>query len=677
MVIFTYQKWKRYVITGAILFLLLPGAQFQVKSQVIFSETFNNTAFPSGWTIDQQPQNWIISPDNSAGGTPSELKFTYSPVFFNYSRIISPPIDLSSALLANMEFKYSIDHIYPGYTFGLLARNGDSPWTMLWSTVPVNSINATTQSVVIHFPGFNTADFQFAFFYQGNSANIIAINIDDIKISLPPLHDIAVKEIITPYIQVPNVNLIPEVTVMNAGQSTEYFFTAVCRIYDGNNNLISNNQVIINQLEANQTDTVSFPPVNLAFANDYYRIESFILLGDDLNPSNDTLNKTIKTLTLVNRKFVLTEMATATWCVSCPATTQAIHDLLVNGKQMAVAEYHSPNGDIYTNGYSSQRLDYYNVPGYPMGIFDGVLTYIGSPNAFDEYQMLYDQRMNVLTPYDLKIYGTHNGNQYNLNIVLYRMAPVNNAHIVLRVILTESSISYNWLGQTQLDHVVRMMIPDAEGTPVNLVNNTVMNIPLSFTMATAWNPVNCEIIAFLQDTVTKEVYQVNKRTYAELVPMGFQKIQGYVKYRNASNTPLQGVTVKLRLGGGIVATTTTLANGYYSFTGIPPGTYYLSCLAAAPWGGVNAADALKIMNYFAGIESLDPLQFKAADNDVSNFINTTDALNVMKRFVGISGKFNQADWVFDSPVINLPNSTIVNQNIKGLCTGDINGSYIP
>lgn len=677
MEFFTYKAYQRFICQGTAMLILLFMFTFQVNGQVLLEETFDSIVIPTGWSFDQQEVNWSVSNTQMAGGNAPEIKFSGTPAFFNYTRLISPEVNLSGQTLARLEFTYAVEHLNAGYTIGVAARNNNGQWITLWSKVPVSTITSTTKSLVINYAGFNTSDFQFAFFFQGNSQNISAMYIDNVKLFIPPLHDVAVKGMVNPDIFLPNTNFIPQLLVKNEGQSAESFIPVYCRIYDGNNNLVYHNQLVINQLPVNTLDTITFPGYTLSFANDFYRVETNVSLSTDLNNGNDSLVKNIKTLTLIDRRYVLTEMATATWCTSCPATSQAVSDLVAAGKQVSIAEYHSPSGDPFTNAFAAERMDYYNVQGYPTAIFDGLLTYSGSPNAYGEYLSLYNQRISIPTPFDIKIYGSHSGVQYNLNVILYRMAPVLQQNLVLRVILTESNISYNWLGQSQVNHVERLMIPDANGVPIDLVNHVQLNIPLSFNVDPAWNQQNFEVIAFLQDTVTKEVYQVNKRNNYELVPIGFQKIQGYVRYRNSANSPLQGVTVKLRLGGGIVTTTTTGANGYYSITGIAPGNYYLSCSYNGLWGGSNASDALLIMKYFTESESLDALQIKAADNDVTNFVNSVDALNVMRRFVGVLQNFNQTDWVFESPQINLPNSTIVNQNIRGLCTGDVNGSWLP
>ncbi|HRY33349.1 MAG TPA: hypothetical protein P5531_10315 [Bacteroidales bacterium] len=650
---------------------------YQAKGQEIFYEDFSGLSIPPGWSADLQTANWSVANTAFAGGNAGELRFSGMPGFFNISHFISPILNVSAYGRLDLSFRHTVEHLLPGYTIGLAARNGNGPWQVLWSTVPLGNMVENEQTVSVHYTGFNTTQFQFAFFLQGNSTNIAAWYLDDVRIVVPPMHDLSLTGILNADNYLPNSQMTPAFVVSNLGQQAADQVPVICRIFDGNNNLVFNTQLITGLIAVNQSDTLYYPGYVLNLTNDFYRIEAEIQADTDLVAGNDTASKVISTLSLIPRRFVLAEVATATWCQQCPLAVQAIHDMIYYGKQIAVAEYHSSPGDPFSTEGSNKRLQYYNIQGFPTAYFDGVLSYGGNYNAYNEYVSRYNQRFAIGTPYDIRIFGTHTGNDYALNIVLDRMAPVLNPNLVLRVILTESAIAFNWQGQTQVNHVTRLVLPVAAGLPVDLVNHVQLNIPVSFTKEPGWTEENFEIIAFLQDSITKEVFQVNKRTYYELVPMGFTKIQGYVRYQNNINTPLQGVKVKLRLGGGVVAQTSTSATGYYSFIGIAPGTYYLSCNDSAPWGGNNAVDALKIMKYFVGLDTMSPLQLKAADNDVSNYVNTTDALNIMQRFVEAIPKFSQSDWVFESPVVNLPNSTIVTKNIRALCSGDVDGSFLP
>ncbi len=154
-------------------------------------------------------------------------------------------------------------------------------------------------------------------------------------------------------------------------------------------------------------------------------------------------------------------------------------------------------------------------------------------------------------------------------------------------------------------------------------------------------------------------------------------ISGVVSYDNNAGTPLQGVVLKLFKDGLAVETTTTAADGSYSFTGLEAGLFTIQLQHNGQWGGVNSVDALGVLKHFTGISTLQGLRLQAADVNQSAYINSVDALDVAKRFVGFLNSFANGDWIFEETSLNLLQSEQQVQNIKGICTGDVDGSFSP
>ena len=119
----------------------------------------------------------------------------------------------------------------------------------------------------------------------------------------------------------------------------------------------------------------------------------------------------------------------------------------------------------------------------------------------------------------------------------------------------------------------------------------------------------------------------------------------------------------------------TNANGNYSFT-VPSGEYHLTFVTNHAWGGVNSIDGLIIIKDFVGLDTLNGLKDIVADINGDGYLNSIDALLILKRFVGQLNSFIVSDWEFEKPDI-LVNDNNILQDIKGLCAGDVNGSYIP
>jgi hypothetical protein len=154
------------------------------------------------------------------------------------------------------------------------------------------------------------------------------------------------------------------------------------------------------------------------------------------------------------------------------------------------------------------------------------------------------------------------------------------------------------------------------------------------------------------------------------------RVEGNLVYDNAGQTPLPNSPVYLILDNAIVQQTTTDLNGNYAFPAVPGGNYIITAGTSLPFGGVNSVDALLIMKYFVGLEQLSGLRLQAANLNQDGSVNSIDALLAMKRFVGLISTFPISDWLFEGYPVSVQSSGIV-QNIKALCAGDVNGSYVP
>lgn len=155
-------------------------------------------------------------------------------------------------------------------------------------------------------------------------------------------------------------------------------------------------------------------------------------------------------------------------------------------------------------------------------------------------------------------------------------------------------------------------------------------------------------------------------------------VSGVVSYDNASSTPLEGVTVNiLNQGGDLVTTTTTNAAGEFEFKMLD-GIYVLTADGQGlPWGGVNIIDGLQIRQSLVGQVTFSNLQGTAANVDQNTVVNILDYVTLRQEIAGLNPPaWNIADYVFETPVINVSGNDI-EQNFKGLCGGDVNGSFNP
>jgi len=218
----------------------------------------------------------------------------------------------------------------------------------------------------------------------------------------------------------------------------------------------------------------------------------------------------------VDRDKVVVEIATGTWCQYCPGAAMGAEDLVANGKEVAIVEYHG--GDDYENSQGLSRISYYSVTGYPTAVFDGLLKVVGGDHTqsmYSQYLPKYNQRIAILSPFTIDVQGENTCLvNYNLTITVNRLEEVTGT-LRLHVAATESDIQESWQGMSELHWVERMMVPNQNGTLLDFSNGNTQVINLSFTVDDSWVRENSELTVFIQNTTTKEILQGIKRNMTD------------------------------------------------------------------------------------------------------------------------------------------------------------------
>ena len=253
----------------------------------------------------------------------------------------------------------------------------------------------------------------------------------------------------------------------------------------------------------------------------------------------------------VERDMVILEIATGTWCYYCPGSSMGADDLIANGHNVAVIEYHQYLGfESYANIYSDARFNYYEMSGCPTAVFDGIiLLAAGDPSysLYEDYLPRYNVRNAVPSSFNIDLSGEEIGLDYAVSVTANKVAPTSSTNIVLHLVLTESQIAEEWQGQTELNFVERLMIPDQYGTALDFSTGDTQTVNLGFTLDPGWASSNCELVAFIQDNNSKEILQGTKVNLTEMealevekftntIPEFFHLYQNYPNPFNASTT---------------------------------------------------------------------------------------------------------------------------------------------
>jgi hypothetical protein len=471
---------------------------------------------PPEWSIEDGLENWSIQTTSNAGGTSPEARFYFTPLFEGVSRLVSPVVNTTGKSGLLLTFK-QVAYLYANnYHIGVATRSGGGAWTSVWDTDVTVELPQEVREVYIFSSDVGAADFQYCFYYSGNSDNTDGWYIDDAMLTTALAHDAGVNSINGSASFTAGDSYAASAEVQNKGIQPETY-DVVLNIKTLSGSTLFTNTKSITQTPG-EVSTVTFDNYTLADPDQLYVVSVSTLLSGDQEPSNNSKEKDVNTYTAI-KDNVLMEVGTGTWCYYCPGSALGAEDLLANGCKVAVVEYHG--GDSYENPMSNERVNnYYGITGFPSAIFDGLSWYVGGDHTvsnYTNYLPLYINQLNVKTPAKLQVVATSlGGGSYQFDLTAQKLAPLRNQNLKLFLAVTESHIEEAWQGQSELNSVFRTMLPDANGASIDLVNNTSVTSTQTLTLDPSWVSSELEFIAWIQDIDTKQVMNTTKFSFVNL-----------------------------------------------------------------------------------------------------------------------------------------------------------------
>lgn len=489
------------------LFMLM-SISLWISAQTFVSEDFSSGNMPpAGWTIDAHAANWSAGASVNAGGTAPEAVFFYSPEFNAASRLISPSLDLSGYSSVKLMFKHFLDdYDGTGYSLGVATRSAGGSWNTVWSVNPTGDIGPEEMIVDIENADVGASDFQFCIYFSGNSYDLDYWYIDDILLFVPYNVDAAMAKISTPtYVGGP----VPvEGSVRNLGNTTITSLEISWKVSDDDTYVTT-----INGLNLAFSDSYNFSCNDLFhFPIGGYNLDvwvSGVNGGQDENMENDLKSKAVSVYSnSIYRKPAFEEFTSST-CGPCasfntsfnPWTEQHAEDITLVKYQMDWPGA----GDPYYTEEGGVRRNFYGVSYVPWPQCNGAYVdyTIGAVQAaFDEC---------ILKPGIAKIASAHtlNGTEITVNANILPFADFTDfrAHIIVIENVTTGNISSN--GETEFHHVMMKMMPDANGTTLNMNDREAVTLTETFDLS----GTNIEefddlsVVVLFQDFATKEIFQ--------------------------------------------------------------------------------------------------------------------------------------------------------------------------
>ncbi|MEQ1733136.1 MAG: T9SS type A sorting domain-containing protein [Bacteroidia bacterium] len=316
------------------------------------------------------------------------------------------------------------------------------------------------------------------------------------------------------------------------------------------------------------------------------------------------LTLALSTSVIAQNRVVLIEQFTNSGCGSCAAYTPTVYNYLNNNPADVVGiAYHAPypyNDSMhYDNPVDANaRLNFYNIGGVPHSMVDGNYFDNTTSALTPTIATKINTRKVVAPTYEITNPTlTLVGNQLS-GVFKFKALSTSTANLVAHIVVIEKDVlkssyaaSPGNNSETHYPYVMRKMFPTASGTVlVNTTANGMDSINLNWTLSRIKNNAQLRVVAFVQNTTTKEVQEAQlfeipatttalKNTTAELTNATLypNPASNTVAITLHNATFINTITITNELGEivynevvnkntAVVNTNVNLANGLYFVT---------------------------------------------------------------------------------------------------------------
>ena len=330
---------------------------------------------------------------------------------------------------------------------------------------------------------------------------------------------------------------------------------------------------------------------------------------------------------------------------------------------------------------------------------------VPSSNAKRQYEAIIDQNaLYCFTQVDYGIYTVYLANPVGKKILCGNINVTQGSAAVLDITINAGTVTISKADINSIPNISNNSLLNTqdpvyvvdEGKPLtftipvaNATGYCISGLPTTGVVAPnlnistgifSWTPNYTQAGTYpVTFTIIDSSKVITSKTVTIKVNNVSTSINGWVTYENSKASALKNVKLELKdSGNNVIATITTDNNGYYAFNNIKSGTYTIQASSTASVGGIDPADALLVNRYYILLYTF-PTELKklAADVNLDKKINPTDALLINRFYIKLINSFKAGAWLFENKAIPVAGEANVSYSLKGICVGDVNGSYIP
>lgn len=506
------------IFTLAMFFAVLLSSSFSAQEQVHYSYDFESGL--QGWTLvdkNADGKNWNrVQLSNAPAGLGSfALKsdsYITAPITPD-NLAISPALNLSSTA-ANLyvSWNFLVHAQYPQDHYAVYVTTSADPNVIvasqpLYQETPNVGSGGTVQYRMINLDQFK-GQTVYVTFRHYNCRDKYYIYLDNVNVKTIPTKDAEVMAINTGQVAAAGDNVAIKARIRSNG--AEILNSAVVNwSIDGG---AANSQTFTNLgLEPSHYEDITFTTPWTAVAGTHNLkvwISEVNGVAGDGNPSNDAMNLAINVASQSVQRRPVYEQFTSSTCPPCYTvnTNYFNHNYLTtNADKFTLVKYQMNwpgSGDPYYTAEGGVRRNYYGVTGVPQIYLDG--------KEVQPTSLLADLNAARAKPAFMKIEAAFQitGNSINVDAAIMPYIS-GNYKVLVSVVEKITTGNRTSNGETQFEHVMMKMLPNATGTAVTFTDGTPYQFSLGFDMSsTHVEEMNdLAVVVYVQDDSSKSMMQ--------------------------------------------------------------------------------------------------------------------------------------------------------------------------
>ncbi len=207
-----------------------------------------------------------------------------------------------------------------------------------------------------------------------------------------------------------------------------------------------------------------------------------------------------------SRDKVILELATTFEDPMAKGAILGANELKDMGDDVAIIVYHLE--DSLQDNNTLARAEYYDFSTTVNNIFDGIFFNYESNPLESQYYSFHNkilERNVVQSDFEISLMANYEDSSVEVQIEKNPESDYSNLRLMLAI--TKSNIDIDWLGIDKANFIIQTFIPNTEGTEIIFVDN-LFNYSDNFDLSISPEEAeNYEVIAFIQDSETREIYQ--------------------------------------------------------------------------------------------------------------------------------------------------------------------------